>query len=79
MTSRERMLTAMTGGQPDMVPVAPDTSNMIPCRLTGKPFWEIYLYQDPPLWEAFIGCVKHFGCDGWLHAVSQVAPWHYVS
>jgi uroporphyrinogen decarboxylase len=68
MTSRERMLTAMTGGQPDRVPVAPDTSNMIPCRLTGKPFWDIYLYQDPPLWEAFIGCVKHFGFDGWLYA-----------
>lgn len=68
MTSRERMLVAMTGGQPDMVPVAPDTSNMIPCRLTGKPFWETYLYQDPPLWEAFIHCVKHFGYDGWLHA-----------
>jgi len=48
MTSRQRMLIAMTNGQPDMVPVAPDTSNMIPCRLTGKPFWEVYLYQDPP-------------------------------
>lgn len=66
VTSKERMLTAMTGGQPDCVPVAPDTSNMIPCRLTGKPFWDIYLYHDPPLWQAYIRCAKHFGFDGWL-------------
>jgi uroporphyrinogen decarboxylase len=69
MTSRERMLIAMTGGQPDVVPVAPDTSNMIPCRLLGKPFWEVYLYQDPPLWEAYIYAAKHFGFDGWQPAV----------
>jgi uroporphyrinogen decarboxylase len=63
------MLMAMTGGQPDSVPVAPDTSNMIPCRLTGKPFWDIYLYQDPPLWQAYGDTVKHFGFDGWQPAV----------
>lgn len=32
MTAQERMLVAMRGGQPDCVPVAPDMSNMIPCR-----------------------------------------------
>ncbi|MEN6643954.1 MAG: uroporphyrinogen decarboxylase family protein [Armatimonadia bacterium] len=69
MTSRQRMIVAMQNGQPDMVPVAPDTSNMIPCRLTGKPFWDIYLYQDPPLWQAYIHCCKHFGFDGWLPSV----------
>ena len=67
MTSRERMLTAMANGIPDRVPVAPDMSNMIPCRLTGKPFWDIYLYQDPPLWRAYMDAVRHFGIDGWLH------------
>jgi len=69
MTPRERMLIAMTGGQADRVPVAPDISNMIPCRLTGKPFWDIYLYQDPPLWKAYIDAVHYFGFDGWLPAV----------
>lgn len=67
MTSRERMNVAFRNQQPDMVPVCPDTSNMIPCRLTGKPFWDIYLYQDPPLWLAYINCVKYFGFDGWPH------------
>ncbi len=66
MTSKERMLIAMCNGQPDGVPVCPDISNMIPCRLTEKPFWDIYLYNDPPLWKAYIDAVKYFSFDGWL-------------
>lgn len=66
MTSKERMLTAMCNGVPDRVPACPDMSNMIPCRLTGKPFWEIYLHSDPPLWKAYIEALKHFGTDGWF-------------
>jgi len=66
MTPKQRMLAAMKNGKPDMVPVAPDISNMIPCKLTGKPFWDIYLYDDPPWWEAYIRAVKYFGFDGWL-------------
>ncbi len=67
MTGRERMLLAMRNGQPDRVPCAPDMSNMIPCRLTGKPFWDIYLYQDPPLWQAYMDAVEYFGIDGWVY------------
>jgi len=59
----------MRGGKPDCVPVAPDISNMIPCRLTGKPFWDIYLYDNPPRWKAYIRAVRHFGFDGWLDGV----------
>ncbi|OIO00637.1 hypothetical protein COY52_03760 [Candidatus Desantisbacteria bacterium CG_4_10_14_0_8_um_filter_48_22] len=69
MTSKERMLTAMRNKQPDMVPVAPDMSNMIPAKLTGKPFWDIYLYRNPPLWKAYIDTVRHFGIDGWLASI----------
>ncbi len=61
------MLTAMRNDIPDRVPVAPDMSNMIPCRLTGKPFWDIYLYQDPPLWQAYIAAANYFGIDGWIY------------
>ena len=66
MTPRQRMITAIRNGQPDRVPVAPDISNMIPARLTGKPFWEIYYFNEPPLWRAYIEAVKHFGIDGWF-------------
>jgi len=65
MTSKERMLTAMCGGRPDRVPVCPDISNMIPSRLTGKPFWDIYLFQNPPLWKAYADARRRFGFDGW--------------
>lgn len=63
MTNRERLLTCLRGDIPDCVPVMPDTSNMIPCKLTGKPFWDIYLYQDPPLWEAYINCARKYDYD----------------
>lgn len=62
----------MRNKRPDMVPVAPDMSNMIPAKLTGKPFWDIYLYNNPPRWKAYIDAVKHFGFDGWLESVPGV-------
>ncbi len=63
MNSRERLLTALRRDIPDCVPVAPDFSNMIPARRTGKPFWDLYLYQNPPIWEAYIECAKYFNID----------------
>jgi len=60
------MTAAMRLEQPDVVPVCPDLSNMIPCRLTGKPFWDVYLNQDPPIWKAYIEAVRYFGFDGCL-------------
>ncbi len=66
LSSRERMLLAIRNQKPDRVPVAPDFSNMIPARLTGKPFWEVYYFGDPPLWQAYIDAVKYFGIDGWF-------------
>ena len=64
MTPRERLLTVLRGEVPDCVPVCPDISNMVPTRLTGKPFWDIYVYQNPPLWKAYIDAVKRFDLDG---------------
>ncbi len=63
ITCRERLLTVLRGGIPDCVPVAPDFSNMIPARLTGKPFWQLYLYRDPPIWEAYLEAAKKFNID----------------
>jgi len=64
VSPRERLLAVLHGQVPDCVPVCPDISNMVPARLTGKPFWEIYVHQDPPLWKAHIDAIKHFGFDG---------------
>jgi uroporphyrinogen decarboxylase len=63
MTPRERLLTVLAGGVPDCVPVAPDLSNMIPARRTGRPFWDLYLYNDAPIWEAYIEAARHFDID----------------
>jgi hypothetical protein len=63
MNSRERLSTLLRGGIPDCVPVAPDFSNMIPARRTDKPFWDLYLYKDPPIWEAYIDTAKYFDID----------------
>jgi uroporphyrinogen decarboxylase len=64
MTPRERLLTVLRGEVPDCVPVCPDISNMVPARMTGKPFWDIYVYKDPPLWKAHIDALKYFDLDG---------------
>ena len=66
MTGKERMLIAMQNGQPDRVPCAPDFSTMIPQRLTGKPFWEIEMKGNPPLWNAYMDAVRYFGTDAWF-------------
>jgi uroporphyrinogen decarboxylase len=63
MTPKERLLTVLRGGIPDRVPVSPDFSNMIPAKITGKPFWDLYLYNDPPIHEAYIDCAKRFNID----------------
>lgn len=52
MTPRERIMTALKNKQPDRIPATPDRSIMIPCLLTGKPFWEIGLKNYPSLSSA---------------------------
>lgn len=63
MKPRERLLAVMRGEIPDCVPACPDISNMIPARLTGKPYWDIYVYKDPPLWKAYIDAARMFDID----------------
>jgi uroporphyrinogen decarboxylase len=65
MSRKERMLVAMCHGVPDRVPVSPDASAMVPARLTGKPFWDVFLYENPYIGDAYIDFLKRFGCDGW--------------
>lgn len=75
MTSKERLLIAMKNQQPDRVPVAPDISNMIPCKMTGKPFWDVYLYKNPPLWKANLAASRYFGFDIWGYYATLDISW----
>lgn len=63
MNSRQRLQKTLNREIPDCVPVAPDFSNMIPAKLTKKPFWELYLYKDPPIYMAYIDAAKKFNID----------------
>lgn len=76
MSSRARMLTAMAGAVPDRVPASPDTNWMIPARLVGGPFWQVYYYNDPPIWKAYNDCVRYFGIDGFSHHGYPGVPGH---
>ncbi len=66
MKPRERILAAIKREPTDCVPVCPDFSNMIPCKLTGRPFWDMYLFQDPPMWQVYIDCAKYFNIDAMM-------------
>ncbi len=66
MTPKERMLAAFRKQPTDTIPVAPDIYAMIPCRLTGKPFWDVFYHNDPPLWRAYLDAVRFFQMDGWF-------------
>ena len=71
MTSKERLRAALRFQPVDRVPVAPDCSNMIPAKLTGRPFWEVYLDTEPGreetdssrMWKASVAAARHYGYD----------------
>jgi len=72
MNSRERLIKVFNREIPDCVPVAPDFSNMIPAKLTGKPFWELYLFKDPPIYMAYIDAAKKFDIDSLMDGYAPI-------
>jgi uroporphyrinogen decarboxylase len=72
LTGRQRMLTAFSLHEPDHVPVSPDLSAMVPVRLSGRPFDEMFLdgrehhgYASASVAEAYVEAVRYYGMDGW--------------
>ena len=63
-SARENIIVALFNEVPDYVPCCPDISNMIPARMTEKPFWDIYLLNDPPLGLAQVFAVDQLKIDG---------------
>lgn len=83
MTSRERMLTAFAHREPDYVPVSPDISAMVPVRLSGRPFDEMFLdgqphhgYATASVAQAYVDAVRYYGMDGWYiyGGLPEIAP-----
>lgn len=83
MTGRERMLTAFRRGKADSVPVSPDISAMVPVRLSGRPFDEMFLdglphngYASASVAQAYVDAVRYYGMDGWYiyGSMREVSP-----
>jgi uroporphyrinogen decarboxylase len=83
MTGRERMLAAFRRGKADTVPVSPDISAMVPVRLSGRAFDEMFLdgkphngYASASVAQAYMDAVKYYGMDGWYiyGSMSEVSP-----
>lgn len=83
MTSKERLMITMKGGQADHVPVSPDISVLVPDRLTGRPFYDIHLdgrehygWTSATHGEVYVDAVKHFGFDGFYMygGLKQIGP-----
>lgn len=56
----------------DHVPACPDISVMVPAKMTGRPFYELFFdgrehngWTSATYSEAYVKAVKYFGMDGW--------------
>ena len=83
MTGRTRMLAAFAHQKPDYVPVSPDISAMVPVRLAGRPFDEMFLdgkphngYASASVAQAYVDAVKYYGMDGWYiyGSMREISP-----
>jgi uroporphyrinogen decarboxylase len=83
MTGRQRMLAAFAHQEADHVPVSPDISAMVPVRLSGKPFDEMFLdgkphhgYATVSVAQAYVDAVKYYGFDGWYiyGSLPEISP-----
>ncbi|MBM3190161.1 MAG: hypothetical protein FJZ90_15750 [Chloroflexi bacterium] len=83
MTGRQRMLTAFGLKEADHVPVSPDISAMVPVRLSGRPFDEMFLdglphngYASASVAQAYVDAVKYYGMDGWYiyGSLKEIVP-----
>jgi uroporphyrinogen decarboxylase len=72
MTAKERITLVFRNEEPDRVPVSPELWDVIPIRVSGRPFWEVSgtSFGKKPLWQAQLEAYRFFGCEAWI----PVAP-----
>ena len=83
MTGRARMLAAFAHQKPDYVHVSADIYAMVPVRLSGHPFDEMFLdgkphngYASASVAQAYVDAVKYYGMDGWYiyGSMREISP-----
>ncbi|MDD5704818.1 MAG: uroporphyrinogen decarboxylase family protein [Kiritimatiellae bacterium] len=67
LTSKERILRVMCGILPDRVPVSAGLSEMVPVRLSGRTYPELFFHDPVATWRLRIAAERHYGTDGYLH------------
>lgn len=68
MTPKERITLAFQNRKPDRVPVSPELWDVIPIKVSGRPFYEYSAtsFGKFPLWKAQIDAYKFFECEVWI-------------
>jgi uroporphyrinogen decarboxylase len=68
MTPKERITTAFRNKKPDRIPVSPELWDVIPIKVSGRPFYEIGAtsFGKIPLWNAQLDAYRYFNCEAWI-------------
>ena len=74
MNAKERIITALRGGEPDSVPVTLGLSEMVPVRKSGLDYIEFFWRERRDITGARCDTEKSFGADVFLHAAESPSP-----
>jgi hypothetical protein len=76
MTPKERIIAAFRNEKPDRVPVSPELWDVIPIRVSGRPFYEFSgtSFGRTPLWKAQLEAYRFFGCEAWIPVEPGPSP-----
>lgn len=68
MTPKDRITAAFRNEKPDRVPVSPELWDVIPIKVSGRPFYEFggTSFGITPLWQAQLDAYRFFGCEAWI-------------
>jgi hypothetical protein len=68
LTPKERITAAFRNEKPDHLPVSPELWDVIPFRVSGRPFYEFggTSFGKTPLWKAQLEAYKFFNCEAWI-------------
>jgi hypothetical protein len=68
LTRKDRITAAFRNEKPDRVPVSPELWDVIPIRVSGRPWYELSAtsYGKLPLWKAQLDAYRYFNCEAWI-------------
>jgi hypothetical protein len=68
LKKKDRITAAFRNEKPDRVPVSPELWDVIPIRVSGRPWYELSAtsYGKLPLWKAQLDAYRYFNCEAWI-------------